>query len=83
MRNMKFIWITLISLTLFAFLLGYLQLINASLVTVLLFTTFIKGQLVIDYFMGLKNVALSYRLIPTVWLLLMVSMIALAYYLPI
>ena len=83
MRNMKFIWITLISLTLFAFLLGYLQLINASLVTVLLFTTFIKGQLVIDYFMGLNNVALSYRLIPTIWLLLMVSMIALAYYLPI
>lgn len=80
---MKYIWITLVTLTVFAFLLGYMNLISYSLVALLLVTTFIKGQLVIDYFMGLKSVSLSYRLIPTLWLLLMVSMIAVAYYLPI
>ena len=80
---MKYIWMTLVTLTVFAFLLGYMNLISYSLVALLLVTTFIKGQLVIDYFMGLKGVSLSYRLIPTLWLLLMVSMIAVAYYLPI
>jgi len=80
---MKFIWIILVVLTLFAFLLGYLHLISYSLVGILLVSTFIKGHLVIDYFMGLKNVSLSYRLIPTLWLLLMVVMIGVAYYLPI
>jgi len=80
---MKYIWIVLVLLTLFAFLLGWLKLVNVTLVGVLLLTTFIKGQLVIDYFMGLKDVALSYRLIPTLWLLLMVSLIAVAYYLPV
>lgn len=79
---MKYIWIILVFLTLFAFLLGWLKLVSVTLVGVLLISTFIKGQLVIDYFMGLKDVALSYRLIPTVWLFLMVSLIAVAYYMP-
>ncbi|MEA2073766.1 MAG: cytochrome C oxidase subunit IV family protein [Campylobacterota bacterium] len=80
---MKYIWITLVVLTIFAFLVGYLEFIDATLVAILLVTTFIKGQLVIDYFMGLKNVSLSYRLIPIVWLLFIISMVALAYYFPI
>jgi len=80
---MKYIWIVLVILTLFAFLVGYFEFVSATFVGILLVSTFVKGQLVIDYFMGLKNVSLSYRLIPTIWLLLMVSMIAVAYYLPI
>jgi len=31
----------------------------------LLLATFIKGQLIIDYFLGLKNVSLKYRMIAT------------------
>jgi len=70
-------------LTIFAFLLGYLKLISAFLVAVLLMTTFIKGQLIIDYFMGLKEVQLKYRMIPTVWLVIILSCSAIAYYLPV
>lgn len=80
MRN---IWIILVLLTLFAFLLGWLKLINSLFVSILLVTTFIKGQLVSDYFMGLKEVTLKYRIIPTMWLLIVLSSIAIAYYLPV
>ena len=81
-RTLEYIWITLVTLTLFAYLIGYLKYISTTLVAVLLITTFIKGQLVIDYFMDLKEVRLRYRLIPTLWLLIVVSLIAVAYYLP-
>ena len=80
---MKYIWIILITLTIFAFLVGYLELVSSTLVLLLLITTFVKGQLVIDYFMGLKNVSLSYRLIPSIWLLLILVLVTIAYYTPI
>jgi len=76
------IWIVLIVLTIFAFLLGYLKLISSFLVAILLITTFIKGQLIIDYFMGLKNTQLKFRIIPMVWLVIILSCIAISYYLP-
>ncbi len=82
-RILEIIWIILIILTLFAYLLGYLKYINSSLVAILLLSTFIKGQLVIDYFMGLKSVQSKYRLIPALWLGITLSLIALAYYLPV
>lgn len=76
------IWIILVILTLFAFLVGYLKLVSSLLVGVLLLTTFIKGAFVIEYFMGLKDVALKYRVIPTLWLVFMILLIGVAYYLP-
>jgi len=82
-KSVRTIWIVLVMLTLFAYLLGYLKVINSSLVAILLITTFIKGELVIDYFMGLKTVKLKYRLIPIIWLGTVISLIAVAYYLPI
>ena len=81
-KTLEYIWITLVTLTLFACFLGYLKYISTTLVAVLLITTFIKGQLVIDYFMNLKEVRLKYRLIPTLWLGVVLSLIAVAYYLP-
>jgi len=81
-KRVKIIWIILVILTIFAYLLGYLKLINNSLVAILLITTFIKGGLVIDYFMGLKNVRLKYRLIPIIWLGIVLLLIAVTYYLP-
>ena len=81
-KTLEYIWIALVTLTLFSYLLGHLKYINTSLVAVLLVTTFIKGQLVIDYFMDLKEVRLKYRLIPTLWLGVVLSLIAVAYYLP-
>ncbi|MFA5215469.1 cytochrome C oxidase subunit IV family protein [Sulfuricurvum sp.] len=76
------VWAILILLTAFAFFVGYLNLINTFLVFVLLISTFIKGQLVIDYFMGLKEVELRYRIIPTVWLTVVLFTVAMTYYLP-
>ncbi|MFC2057410.1 cytochrome C oxidase subunit IV family protein [Campylobacterota bacterium] len=80
MRN---IWLILVFLTLFAFLVGWLKLVNSLFVSVLLVTTFIKGQLVSEYFMGLRNVTLRYRMIPTIWLFIVLTSIAIAYYSPI
>ena len=82
-KTLEYVWITLVILTIFAYLLGYLKLISTSLVGVLLLTTFIKGALVSDYFMGLKNVAIKYRLIPIIWLGVIISLIGVAYYLPV
>ena len=82
-RILEVVWIVLVVLTIFAYLVGYLKYVSTALVAVLLVTTFIKGQLVIDYFMGLKYVQLKYRLIPAIWLGVVISLIAVAYYLPV
>jgi len=82
-RILEYVWIFLVILTIFAYLLGYLELISTSLVGVLLLSTFIKGAMVSDYFMGLRTVQLKYRLIPTLWLGIVLSLIAVAYYLPV
>lgn len=81
-HTLEIVWFMLVLLTLLAFSLGLFNTINTSLVALLLMSTFIKGQLVIDYFMALKNVRLRYRLIPSIWLLTVLSLIAIAYYLP-
>ena len=80
-KILEIIWIILVILTIFAYLLGYLKIISTSLVAVLIFTTFLKGALVSDYFMGLKNVNTKYRLIPVAWLILVLSLVSIAYYL--
>ena len=82
-RILEYVWIFLVILTIFAYLLGYLKLISTSLVGVLLLTTFIKGAMVSDYFMGLRTVQLKCRLIPTLWLGIVLTLIAVAYYLPV
>jgi len=82
-KYLEFTWIILTVLTLFAYLLGYLKIISTFFVAILLFTTFIKGALVIDYFMGLKNVSFKYRIIPILWLSIIIILIGVAYYLPV
>ncbi len=82
-KTLEIVWIILVILTVFAYLLGYLKLIDNALVGALLFTTFIKGALVSDYFMGLKNVTMKYRLIPIIWLGVIILLIGVAYYLPV
>jgi hypothetical protein len=80
-KILEVVWILLVILTIFAYLLGYLKLIDTALVGVLLFTTFVKGAMVSEYFMGLKNVSMGYRLIPIIWLTVVLSLIGVAYYL--
>ncbi len=81
MKKLRKIWLILISLTIIAFLIGWLKLTSSVVIAVLFITTFIKGHLVIEYFMGLNEVEGKYRFIPTIWLGLILCAIALGYYL--
>jgi phosphoglycerol transferase MdoB-like AlkP superfamily enzyme len=80
-KILEIVWIVLVLLTIFAYLLGYMKLIDTSLVAALLVTTFIKGALVSEYFMGLEGVSMKYRLIPLMWLGVVLGLVGLAYYL--
>ena len=73
-------YLSLIILTLFAYSLGKFELINKTFFIILIITTFIKGALVIDYFMELKDVSFKYRVIPMIWLFVILSGITLGYY---
>ena len=77
------IWIILILLTLFSFSLGWFKLLTVGSFFVLLLTVFIKGQLISDHFMGLKETKKAYRFIPSIWLLVTLLLVAIAYYTPI
>jgi len=55
-RYLTIILIILIVLTLITATAGYMQLSGLEIVGFILLTVFIKGQLIIDHFMGLKNV---------------------------
>jgi len=81
MDKISKIWLSLIVLTTISYIIGTFQLLHKEAVIVLLLITLIKGQLIIDYFMGLKEVSLGYRLIPIVWLILVLLLILLAYFL--
>ena len=79
-KNSK-VWLLLMSLTLLSYLIAVLGLISSSgAVVVLLLITLVKGQLISDYFMGLSEVRLSYRLIPIIWLIMVLSLILVAYF---
>ncbi len=80
--KLEFIWLSLVALSLFAYVMGQLEHFPKHFSILLLLGTLIKGQLIIDYFMGLKVVRLRYILIPTLWLVLVISLISLAYYMP-
>jgi hypothetical protein len=73
-------YILLVLLTIFAYSLGKFELINSSLFIILIITTFLKGSIIIDYFMELKDVNFKYRLIPLIWLFVVLIGIVVGYY---
>lgn len=77
--KLKTIWIFLIFLTTLTFILGKIELSPYFFIALILLTTFIKGQLVIDFFMGLKDVSLKYRLIVSLWLSIVIILIGMAF----
>lgn len=77
--KLKTIWIFLIFLTTLTFILGKVELSPYFFIALILLTTFIKGQLVIDFFMGLKDVKLKYRLIVSLWLSIVIILIGMAF----
>ncbi len=76
------IYIVLFLLTALTLFLGSSKTFTFTFIIVVLITTFIKGQLIIDYFMGLKNVDLKYRLFVSIWLVLIVTLIGISYFFP-
>ncbi len=81
MNRLTKIYIALISLTMFTFSIGWFELISLTAIGLLLLATFVKGYLVIEYFMDLHEVEGKYRYIPTIWLGTIISFIGLGYYL--
>jgi len=64
----------LIALTCLAFLIGLTEVSNSWFVVVLLFSTFIKGKMIIDYFMGMNEYVSRWNNFPTLWLGLVILM---------
>lgn len=76
------IWITLLTLTLLTYFIGESDLVGAlPMLTMLTMLTIslIKGQLVANFFMGLRSVSWGWRLIMPSYFLLVGSFVALAY----
>lgn len=55
------IWIILIVLTLITAYIGYRELSGLYIVGFILLSVIVKGQLIIDHFMGLRNVRVFWR----------------------
>ena len=55
------VWLVLMALTLVTLAIGQLGLQGMPIVGFLMVMTYIKGQMVADYFMGLKRVAWRWR----------------------
>lgn len=73
------VWLVLLGLTLFTFGVGRLELGGNVVMGFVLLATLIKGQLVVDHFMGLRRVRLFWRLVMFFYLVVVGSLIAVAY----
>lgn len=78
--KLKTIWIFLVFLTTLTFILGKVEFSSYIFISLLLLTTFIKGQLIIDFFMDLKYVSSKYRLIVILWLFTVIVLIGLIFF---
>ena len=79
LRPCTWTWLILMVLTLMMLAIGKAGLGGIGIVSLVLLSTLVKTQLVADYFMGLKTANLLWRSIVTVYLLLVIALIGLAY----
>ena len=80
MRESTKIYLTLIALTSLAFLIGLTEVSSAWFVVILLLSTFVKGKMIIDYFMGMNVYEFRWNNFPTLWLGLVVLVIVSFYF---
>ena len=73
------IWLLLIGLTFFSFLIAQMGYRGEVLIGVVLVTAWIKGQMIIDSFMKLRRVRQLWRIIISVWLLVVLLVITSMY----
>jgi len=81
LRPCTWVWLILMALTMSAFIIGKMQLSGLAVVSFILASTFIKGQMVADHFMGLRRVRWVWRMIIAGWLTVVIGMIGFAYWL--
>ncbi len=77
MFTKSYYYVLLIFLTLLTFTMGQHEISGITLL--ILLSTFIKGQIIVDFFMGLHQVRWFWRIIMYSWLLLVIGLIGLAY----
>ena len=75
------VWLVLMGLTFVTLGIGQLGLKGMPVVGLLMVMTFIKGQMVADYFMGLKRVAWRWRIVILLYMVIVCTLISTAYYL--
>ena len=80
-RPCTLVWITLMGLTGIVGMANKTGLNSLAVVGFILTLTLLKTQLVADYFMGLKKTNLLWRMIITLYLIIVIGLIALAYWL--
>jgi hypothetical protein len=73
------IWLGLLALTSVTYGIGEMGLGGAQIVMLVLIITFIKGEMVAGFFMGLRKTSLLWRAIMASWLLIVGGGIAVAY----
>ena len=81
MRPCTRVWAILVGLTLALLVVGQSGAEGPVITAVILAATLVKTHMVADYFMGLKQTRLLWRVIISVYLLIVISMIGLAYWL--
>lgn len=76
------VWLTLVILTILTFSIGktgWLNNAHEAMILLILATTFIKGSMVSEFFMELHSVKTFWRIIPIIYLILVVILIRLFY----
>jgi len=69
------VWVLVMATTLLMFLLAQNGFTQQVLVLMMLIAAWLKGQLIIDHFMGLRRVAVLWRLVVSFWLILVLGII--------
>ena len=78
-RPCTLIWLTLIALTGVTYSIGDAGLGGRNVMLLVLAITLLKGQMIAGFFMGLRKASLLWRAIMGVYLVIVGSMIAVAY----
>ena len=73
------IWLLLIGLTFISFMFAQMGYQGHVLIAVVLLSAWLKGQMIIDSFMKLRRVRQLWRIIISVWLLVVLSVITSMY----
>ena len=73
------VWLALVVLTLLTYAAGRAGLGGSLVITAILLSVAIKGQMVSDVFMGLKGVRSPWRWIVTGWLLFVLLLVGVAF----